>query len=303
MGFLARRLTRTRTAPVTVEVRLPLDTGPGWATDAALVTGAVVRAAVAEAPVGRAESTAMRGRQSGLLTAFSGKPSTLWVERTGTHGWQVSLGVPRADGLRALDWMIAVEVVRSAGGVVAQLTTPEYLTHEDALVNGKVHDGVRDALAARFGGSAADWDAEERISRHSLQQVADQLAAPPSDTVSAAFDAETLLSAADVLTCLNRIALPSAASPPGASRGSRHWRLGLAEGPNGRGCAEVVDEGERRRVRGTVQVFRTSDGVADAVAAGMATILYEGIQAELHRRDPHLTWAGPGHPFLPASEV
>src|SRR5882757_11168923 len=118
MGFISRRLTSSRTAPSTVPVGLPLNLGAGWTTDTEAITGAVVRSAALNVRTDRAESTALRGQQSSLLSTFATKPSTLWVEQTNSHGWTLSLGVMQVDGLRALDWSVSVQVVKSPEGAV-----------------------------------------------------------------------------------------------------------------------------------------------------------------------------------------
>ncbi|MEU6553249.1 hypothetical protein ABZ915_23645 [Streptomyces sp. NPDC046915] len=303
MGFLDRRLTANRTAPLRVPVQLPLDAGAGWQTQGKVVTGAVVRDAVVNARAERAESTALRGQQSSFTATFSTKPSTLWAEQSNGHGWTLTLGVLRADGLRAVDWTVSVQVVRSPEGAVAEIDTTEALTSEGALVNGKIHDRVRDRLATRFDGTAQDgWDAEDRISRHSLSPAAHLLAHPVRGHLSAAFDAVTTAPPAEVLAGLERIALPVAKAPPGAPPAARHWHLGLPGSPAGRGYAEVHDEGDRRRVRGGAQVPRTRDEVGDAVAALAADVLFDRVRDLLLRLDPAARWTGPAQPFTSASE-
>jgi hypothetical protein len=129
MGFLAKRQTTARTAPLTVASRVPSGM---WLLDGVLRIAAMVRAA--SCVIGSENqllSSSFRGSDYlGIGSNRRTGASTIWVEQATLEQWDVSLGAATVGGA-ALDWRLEIKVrLQSDADALVVLSTPTVLTKD-----------------------------------------------------------------------------------------------------------------------------------------------------------------------------
>jgi hypothetical protein len=303
LSFLDKRLTRARTAPVDLRSQLPLSSDSAWTTNGNIVAGAVIKSAVAGLNVGWTTSNArMRGPESVIsvtVDALAGliTTSNLWVEHTSERTWAVSLGVRRPGNAgAAYDWQLTFGFVSDAYGTTIQIRTPSYRVKRGVLVNGKLHDELRESIAWRFRNGAADaGDVEAEICRLSLAKKDSMPKREASlDRLVPEFSIVTSLSLGETRKCLDRVGFPI------LERADKRysWRLGLASGPAANlATVDVTDAGTQREIHGLMALEPSGDRMQDLIAAQSTVTFCERIRSLIRLKDPGAEWRGPATPL------
>jgi hypothetical protein len=182
MGLIAKSKTKKRLEPAALPLAPSLREANPWTTNGGVAAATLVRSALFSYSLLNVKSQSLRGRHSALVGAFGPATSShLWIAAVSGREWTVTLGIDNAAGAIAADWVIRVKLTDDQ----VQVTTSKWLTTDDTLVNGILHDGLREELLQALStGQVPTPNLEARISTKSLSiQVTFLSPAPLPGTV------------------------------------------------------------------------------------------------------------------------
>ena len=160
MGWLAKSATKKRIQPLQGALSEALSAPEPWATNGAIAVAALVRSVLL--------ALDLTGAKPSGLTAALYLPtttSTMWLSARGSRRWTATLGAGNGTGGVAADW--SVDVLVEDRNVV--VSTGGYLTRDDALVHGDLHDVLRDELLRSLAlAQMPPGEAEEELTQTSL---------------------------------------------------------------------------------------------------------------------------------------
>jgi hypothetical protein len=273
-------------------VRSPLLAGilGPWMVNGGIIVGAMMRSAVIGESSTRSNAMA-KGRTNSLAAALISTPSNLWAERLNQQAWSISLGARSADPAKIVyDWQITAECATDDAGPLVRIRTPRYRMTDGALVNGGLHDAIRENIVSRFTHGIGEAGAlEGLLCRRSLSSFS--IPTREATGQPAGFEAVTELTPDEVRDLLPRLGFPVLGTAPG--RWS--WRLGLPPpGPAGRAEITLTDLGAQRRVSGVIEIGHTGHLIADLTAEQSATTFVTRLRNLIRREDPDVQWQPTG---------